>query len=287
MPLTRIALDEESLLGRQFTLPPLPQVAVKVLDSIASDDASAGEIGELIGTDPALAAEVLKVVNSAYYALAREIRDVKSAVAYLGLAKINNIVMVTSVMQAMAPSDADAKKGFWFHSYYTALASKVVAKHVDDAPSLDELYAAGLLHDVGKLVYLKLFPDHYRELSDYATSNGRFLTDAERHFEQPSHLTLGTLLCDHWRLPDSIKHACEAHELEHLEGDQCAHPVQRVVAIANLLVHLHDSDLEPSLNEQITAAAQGAIGCSEQDFLVLMGEIYDLEQEVCRFLDQM
>ena len=287
MALERIVLDPDALLGRQFTLPPLPAVAVKLLDTMASDLTTAKEVGELIGADVGLAAEVLKVVNSAYYGLAREIRDVKTAVAYLGLAKIGRIVMVSSVMQAMAPAAADERRSFWFHSYYTALVSKVVARHVNDAPEPEELYAAGLLHDVGKLVYLKLFPAHYRELTAFAASQGRFLTDAERHLGQPSHLTFGALLCENWRLPDLIRHACEAHELEQLRDGHCVQAVQQVIAVANLLVHLNDSTLDAAVNEEIRAQVQETLGCPEQDFLLIMGEVYDLEQEVARFLDRL
>ena len=189
-------------------------------------------------------------------------------------------------MQALAPAEANERRSFWFHSYYTALVSKLVARITDDAPDPDELYAAGLLHDVGKLVYLKLFPEHYRELAALAASQGWFLTDAERHLGQPSHLMFGTMLCDHWRLPGAIRHACEAHELDQLRGGQCVHPVQRVIAVANLLVHLHDSVLEAAVNEGIRVQVQKTLQCSEQDFLLLVGEVYDLEPEVRRFLGE-
>jgi HD-like signal output (HDOD) protein len=102
MALSQISLDPETLLGRQFSLPPLPEVAVRLLDMMSSELVTAAEVGQLVGPDPGLAAELLKVVNSAYYGLAREIRDVKTAVAYLGLAKTGRIVMVSSVRADVA-----------------------------------------------------------------------------------------------------------------------------------------------------------------------------------------
>jgi HD-like signal output (HDOD) protein len=287
MTLTQIDLDPETLLERQFTLPALPELAVKLLRTLSNDLTTAGEVARLIGADPGLAAEVLKVVNSAYYGLALEVRDIKTAVAYLGLAQIHRVVMVSSVVQALAPAEARDRQSFWFHSFYTALVAKRIAGHFDDAPEQEELYAAGLLHDVGKLVYVKLFPEHFREITTRATSQGQFMCDAERELGQPSHLTLGVLLCDHWRLPASIRHACEAHELGQLRDGACVHPVQRIIAVANLLVHLNNSELNRSVNEEISIQVKETLQCSEEDFLLLMGEVYDLEQEVGRFLEQL
>jgi HD-like signal output (HDOD) protein len=287
MTLTPISLEADSILERQFTLPPLPELALKLIETLSNDLTTAKEVADLIGADPGLAAEVLKVVNSAYYGLALEIRDIKTAVAYLGLAQINRIVMVSSVMQALAPGEAKARRSFWYHSYYTALVAKRIAYRFDKAPESEELYAAGLLHDVGKLVYVKLFPEHYRDLAAHAASQGQFLCDAERELEQPSHLAFGTLLCDQWRLPASIRHACEAHELGQLRDGECVHPVQQVTAVANLLVHLNDSALKRAVNEEIRIQVQAALKCSEEEFLLLMGEVYDLAQDVGRFLERL
>ena len=283
---TPIALGPDTL-QRQFTLPPLPEVAAKLLDTMSSDLTTARDVGELIGADPGLAADVLKIVNSACYGLAREIRDVTTTVAYLGLAKISQIVMVSSVMQVIAPSEVAERRAFWFHSYDTALVAKRVARQVVDAPEPEELYAAGLLHDIGKMVWLKLFPEQHRELTAFAATQGRFLVDDERHFGQPSHLTFGVMLCDRWRLPTSIRHVCEAHELDQLRDGACGSPVQRVIALANLLAQLNGSTPDPAVNEEIRKQVQDTLRCSEQDFLLLMGEVYELEQEVGRFLSQL
>jgi HD-like signal output (HDOD) protein len=280
-------VDYESVFEQEFTLPPLPEVAAKLLEQIADDRASVIQIATLISADVGLSARVLQLVNSAYYSLARTIRDVKTAVGYVGLAQIQRLVVMSSVMQALTTKNRDEQHKIWYHSYYTALAAKCVARRFEPTLEPDELYAASLLHDIGQLVYLKFFPDDYRNMTAFAKKEGRFLVDAERHFERPSHLVLGGMLCEQWGLPDVVKQACEVHELDQLQATCDLHPIQKVTGVSNLLVHLAESQLEEDLKREVQTCIQNRLGCSDQDFLTLIGDVYNLKTEVGRFLDEL
>jgi HD-like signal output (HDOD) protein len=154
-----------------------------------------------------------------------------------------------------------------------------------------EIYTAAVLHDIGKLVYQKFSPEHYLKMIQYCKKKKVFLCDAEKEFGFPSHGRLGALLCNRWQLGDNLENACENHELETLNealraGDELP-PDLKVVALSNLLACLAGDTLNNELNVQITAAIRDTVKISEDEFLVLMGDVYDLKTEVSRFMAQL
>lgn len=272
-----------------FALPALPAVVGKILDSIQSGDATAGEIADLLAADPALAAKVLKIVNSAYYGLPRPIAEVRHAVAYLGLSEIQRLALTATVMQEFAV-DGDDYDQFWRHSFYTALVSKLLARTMPTSFESGSVHTAALLHDVGKLVYMRFWPEHYSELTRSCRASGTMLVEAERELNLPSHVALGSLLCERWRLPTGIRIACEHHELSDLsdlDDDAELRDEILIVGLANLLTNLAAGDLAPETNGAINELAVRALGYDEEQFLLLMGQVYELQLEVDAFLGQL
>ena len=234
-------------------------------------------------------AQILKIVNSAYFGLPRRINGAKHAVAYLGLAEIRRLVLTAAVMKEFRPENPELFMRFWRHSFYTALAIKLLAKEHFRGVDAAELHTAALLHDIGKLVYMKFFPDDYQRLVDYGDSQGTPMVEAEKHLDLPSHQALGAMLCTHWNLPQLVKLACQYHELQDLEALSESGEFRdeiRVLCLANLLSGLETENLSPDTKNAIRTQATIALGCDEQGFLLLMGEIYDLRLEVDRFLKE-
>ncbi len=283
-------IGEQGLLKEHFQLPPLPELVTKVLQRIRSGDATAQEIADILSADVGLVAQILKIVNSAYYGLPRQITEAKHAVAYLGLAEIERAALTATVMKDLAPREQEQHRIFWYHSFYTALAAKQMQRRYAPAVDVEELHTAVLLHDIGKLVYLKFFPEHYSELLRHCRANGQLLVEAERALDYPSHQTLGDLLCEHWNLPDTVRQACLHHELDDLrklDMDEPGAEQTRLVCLANLLSNLATGELSPETKHEIRAVTTESVGGSDQDFLLLMGEIYELKSEVESFLLQL
>jgi len=290
MSLEPIDYDPETFLRERFVLPALPEVVGQLMERINAGKTSAKEISSLIGSDSSLVAQVLRVVNSAYYGLPREITDVTHAVAYLGFGEIYRIVLTVSVTRALEPSHPKEFEHYWRHSFFTALVSKRLAKTYEPTVEPGDVYTASVLHDIGKLVYQRFFPEHYRLMSRFCRENGTFLVDAETHFGNPSHTTFGALLCDRWQLPDDVRRACEFHELAHLRrihpGDDTG-PALRMVCVANLLANLAGESLLDDYKVQVRDEVQRVLECDEEEFLLLMGDVYELKATVARFLERL
>ncbi|HSR51900.1 MAG TPA: HDOD domain-containing protein [Acidobacteriota bacterium] len=287
--LPAIEIDETTFLKDHFSLPPLPQVSTNIMEKISSGDTGPNEIANLLSSDPALVALVFKLVNSAYYSLPKRIERLNQAVAFLGLAEINRLVMALSVMKALEPAEPAAFERFWRHSFYSALISRSVARNFFRNLELEGLYTAVLLHDVGKLIYMRFFPEHYHALVDYTRHRRCFFYQAEERFSLPSHQRFGELLCDRWKLPATVSRACAFHELQQLQQVEPDddREFEIVSAVSNSMAHLADGTLTDQLKEDCRQEIQRVLHCSEENFLIAMAEIYDLQDSVEDFLNRL
>ena len=284
-----IQIDEATFLREHFTLPALPRAITKIQRLIEGGDADMGIVAELISSEPALVAQVLKIANSAYYGLPREVKNVKFALAFLGLNEIYRMVLSLSVVNTLGIKEKKELQEFWFHSFYTSLCTKYLAKKYEQHLSFEELWSAAILHDVGKMIYLKFFPEHFKALNQYTEDNGCTFSVAEAHFALPPSARFGSLLCDHWRLPVHVKTACELHTLADLprtEGDKLTHRFARMICLGNLLTILSTDELNQDQKNDIVERVQEALHCDESEFLAMMGDIYELRVEVERFTEQ-
>ncbi len=286
-PLPSICVDPETFLRRDCYLPPLPEVVSRIQQIIHDENITLNDVVEIISSDPALVAQILKIVNSAYYSLPREIIRLQYAIAYLGLNEIYRMVLTLSVVDTLAVQNKRELHEFWFHSFYVALCGRFLARKFEPQLSVDELWPAAILHDIGKLVYLKFFHDHYRGLLQFCLERGCMFSRAEKALSVPPSAYFGELLCDHWKLPRKIKEACRFHALDDIpqlprEGETGA--FRRIVCLANLCALLGSELLGMEANREIADALQQNMDYTEQEFLALMGSIYELKIDAESFM---
>jgi HD-like signal output (HDOD) protein len=288
--LVPIEIDPKTFLRQHFTLPALPEVVGQIQNLIHDDNADMATVAELISGEPALVAQVLKVVNSAYYGLPKEITKVHFAIAFLGLSEVYRMVLSLAVIETLTITERDDLDKFWLHSFFAALVTKYLAKKYEPQLSSDELWSGAILHDIGKLVYLKFFPGHYKALTSYCEEHGCLFSEAEKHLSLPSSSFMGTMLCDHWRLPGKVKEACEFHTLQDLpliESDGPSGSFLRMICLGNLLAVLSSDELRNAAKQKITRATGKALDCTEAQFLAMMGDIYELRIDVEQFVSQL
>ena len=168
---------------------------------------------------------------------------------------------------------------------YTALCARYLANRYERHMPFSELWAPALLHDIGKMVYLKFFPNHFNALREFAEENGCLYSEAEREHGLPSSAYLGGLLCERWRLPRKIKDIClmeEADALADLRAGKDFQPIQRIIMLANLAAVLTADRLNKEKQHALSDTLMQAFDLTEPEFLVLMGALSDLKLEADR-----
>jgi HD-like signal output (HDOD) protein len=283
--LTPIEIDPKTFLREHCSLPALPEAVISIQGMIQDDATDSALIAQIISGDPALVAQVLAVVNSAYYSLPKTTSSVKYAVAYLGFSVIQRIVISVGVVNAMGIKEKKELNDYWHHSFFTALTTKYLAKkfwrHLDP----EELWTASIIHDIGKLVYIKFFPEHYKELKRYCEQNGCLFSEAEKHYKLPASSYLGSLLCHHWRLPIKVEDACGYHNLFHISKQ--GSDFQTAIALGNLLTTLSAGGLNESCKNRIEEATENILELSPDNFILIMADVYGLESEAEKFLSSL
>jgi putative nucleotidyltransferase with HDIG domain len=228
------------ILEKLNDIPTLPAVATKVSELINNPNSSSAEIAEVLKKDQVLTAKVLKLINSPYYSIPGEVTDVKRALAYLGFNTLAQLVLSVSVISAFsaAKNTKFSMRNFWQHALGTAVASEIIAKKIG-YPKPEECFTCGLLHDIGKIVLLKIAPEEFAKVLALAEKEHLSFFEAERRLGVPSHGYLGEYIADKWRLPMVIRMSIRYHHVD-VSGMQTMldsiKPAVQTVALANQIV---------------------------------------------------
>jgi diguanylate cyclase (GGDEF)-like protein len=250
---TDFALDAglRSRLERCATLPTLPAVAIKVLDLCQRDALDLAEIAKTLGQDPALAAKVLRTINSSVFGLRDEVRTLAHATALLGANAIRTLALSFSLAQGLKKNDRNVLAGYWRRSLVSAVAARELAGLCKGVHP-DEAFLAGLLQDIGMLALARVMSADYPRL--YAEAKGHHVrcTDAERRLLGCDHAAVGAWLAERWRLPKATVLAISAsHDPGVLLSARVAPELVRLVQVAALAGHLAEVWVSGSAAESV------------------------------------
>jgi HD-like signal output (HDOD) protein len=265
------ALVEEldrSLAEKSLALPSLPEVALKIRKALSDENVSISEISRLIGSDPALAARILKTANSAlFYRGSKPITSVHGAVSQLGQRMVRNVALSFAAQQVFIGYGSQSLRNqltsVWQHSVHTAALAHMLAR-VRTKLNPDEAFLAGLLHEIGKLYILLRAKDNMDALASEA---------AFQSVLEAWHPRLGRAVIETWELPQDLAIAVGDHQSCPLEA---ADPptMTAVVAVANYLAE-HS---ETACNEEnffAKAPSFGALSMDKPtfDWLIRAGDV--------------
>jgi len=213
--LRRILQDEglKALVSKIDALPSLPSLYEEITTALQDDGASLAEVGKLIKQDIGMSAQILKVVNSAFFGIKREVSDIQTAISYLGLDTIQALVLSGGVFRQFEGQELElfSLEGLWSHSQKTAHMARALAKAEGmEKPQMDQVFVSAMMHDVGKLVLVAGVPDLYREVLARC-SEGVRTSVAEREVLGANHGEVGGYLMGLWGLPDSVVEGVAYH----------------------------------------------------------------------------
>ncbi len=190
---------------KDFSPPPLPEVVARVLDRLSHPEVTPAEVAPLIEKDPALAAQVLKLVNSAFFGLSRSITSIREATTLLGLKEIKSLVLSYGVVQTIKDPHREGFDiaVFWEDSLFRALFAREVARHRGFQP--EEAFSGALLEDVALPVLLTNWYEGYRRVYEtWQADRSRSLHEVEREMLSWDHAQAGAWVLRSWKLPDVL-----------------------------------------------------------------------------------
>jgi len=246
---------QDELLKRLFSriheVSSLPAVALKVIEIANDSSTEAEDLLIAIRFDPAMAARIMRTVNSAYYGLPNRVGDLKLAISLLGFDEIRNLAMTAYVAQMFRGSvgyGTYSREKLWNHMIGTAMVARLVAG-ITRCALPREAYLAGLLHDLGIILIDQYLHAPFCKVIDSLQVNGD-QCNLEREALGFDHAELGAFVAERWRLPDHLVAAIRYHHRP-LDYEGAHANVVNAVTLANFLCHARNLS---SLGVQVACA---------------------------------
>jgi HD-like signal output (HDOD) protein len=221
------------------SLPPFSPVLNRVLASLAEDDVPFSRLADLIEKDAVVAGNVLQLVNSALYARRGTVNSVRHAISILGVAKLRNAVLAMSVTrmwhQVRTPASWSMAR-FNMHSAAVAMLSDHLAQHLPVAYP-EGAFAAGLLHDVGRLLVAFGLPQEHEEIIAVHEHELAPFLECEYRILGFTHTDLSFAALEAWNLPVPIRVAVRDHHLAGTLDVSAPFPLSSVLTAANHYVN--------------------------------------------------
>jgi putative nucleotidyltransferase with HDIG domain len=192
-------------------LPPLPQVALQAVRLSADSDSSTRELQDLIRTDQALSAQLLKIANSAMFGRMREVATLTDAILTLGFSTSRSVVIASSVKNLFSRGPTGVlEQTLWEHALATAITGSAFSRALQLATS-EEIFVAGLLHDIGKNVLTLKFPEAHEALLRRFRDQGGDGLSMELATFGFDHAMVGEALLGSWNLAEGVQAGVRWH----------------------------------------------------------------------------
>jgi HD-like signal output (HDOD) protein len=250
-------------------IPSQPQALLELSLLLAEDDINLQAAAALIESDMALAAAVMRALNSSLYGLQGRVQSVHQAITYLGLREVAAITFEMGLRAAFAPApelDPIWKRAAWRGQVMARLAEQLS----EDAWGA---HSAGLFEECGKAVLFRHAPEHYRAMLRAATDDAA-LAEMERAGFGVSHDALGAALCESWGLGAAAVHSVRHHVRAQATRELPLPPARRDLCALSVLAHLVETDPD----DAETAAAAIAVQAGLDPDLVLQALRRELAQ---------
>jgi HD-like signal output (HDOD) protein len=215
-------------------LPPMPAVAIKVMELLGDPDVNYGKLGEAISSDAAVSARLLKVANSAFYSMKRQIKTLDHAIAIVGERTLRSLVLAAS-LEGMNKSYGLLEKLLWEDAMGCAIGARVLARRFNSADP-EEAFLAGLFRHLGKIVMNYSDPESYQSLAEAMYCEGGRTTELEGRYFPYAHTVVGAAVLDKWNFGRALVISALHHEdLQiDLEQEENGAAILRLTATVNL-----------------------------------------------------
>jgi HD-like signal output (HDOD) protein len=231
----------QSMLSKFEELPTIPEILFQILKILDDPDSGASDLAEVVRLDAPLTARILRLANSPYYSTRGDMTDIHRCIAVLGYRTIRQVAICVSVATSVVSAAARVEgqldyRELWRHSVATGAIANRLAEMVD-FPVPEEVFTAGLLHDLGKFVLEIYSPDSYSQIIGSRKGTGRSLVEVEREVFGFDHAILGEAFGFSWRFPGMLTR-CFGHHHDTPSGPSVPGSEEHAVALVALADYL-------------------------------------------------
>ena len=220
----------------------------EINELLLNPDTSADDLSAVICRDPGLTAKLLRLVNAAYYGFHRQLTSVSLAITMLGFEEVQSLAMAAAVM-GMWDNDAGnpvVRERLWEHSILVARLARAIGAQAKVEAEVPDLFVAGLLHDIGKIVIEREFPEQYADVMEIQITTGDSAREIEERVFAVRHEEVGAWLLERWQLPGLLVDGVGAHHAP--EGATEAPVLAALLRLANALAHFDEAAEEGAKN---------------------------------------
>lgn len=277
---------QDLIRNRNTQMPTLPVIIEKILSMAHEENTSANTLAEFISKDQAIANKILRLSNSAYYGMMKEIDSIPRAITIIGFNEVVSLTIGMSVISAFSGKDADKKfdmKGLWIHSLGCAFAARSTAKKLGILQS-EQIFISGLLHDMGKVILAIYFPDEYDSALSYAKDNETELFRAEKLILGVNHAILSGMLMEQWNFPEMILLPAQNH---HAVDDSSSKYLKLtlIVAFADFLSQKAEFGASWTTKVPVITRVREQLGISRDDADEMVNQLAEQKEEIEAFFE--
>ncbi len=220
---------------QEIKLPEIPSTVFELNEVIANPVASAEDIARVVNKSPSLAAILLKIVNSPIYAFPSQIDTIPRAVTLIGTREISDLALGISAISIFKdiPENMIDMHLFLKHSLACGIISRVLCAN-KDITQTEQLFVSGLLHDIGRLILYKYYPEQMKKILIRSESSKELLHQEEKIGLACKHTDIGRDLLKKWKIPFSIVNNVFYH---HNPSDADNRTNATIVHLADIIVH--------------------------------------------------
>lgn len=248
---SRLANDRlRTLAGSLKNLPSLPELYLEIAEALQSPTCSAQRIAEIASQDPAIAAKLLHLTNSAFFGFSRKVSSIDEAVQLLGVGIVQSLAIAVPIFTSFSRQKCPEfpLDQIWEHSLQTGIICRhICTQYLGDAFLAEQAFCAGLLHDLGKVMLADNLPADYSKILKESHEQYSPLREKEQQAFNATHADVGGYLLAIWGLPIPLVEAVANH---HCPGRCGTHELSLagIVHIANTLQYVTAGQVDPRLN---------------------------------------
>ncbi len=249
LPINEKTQKDISVVSHEFVkiideLPQLPDNISKIQRLISDPDVKMSEIATLISSDVSLTTDLLKLVNSALFALASPCHSIVEAVKMIGIRGVKNLLLSVAAKGTLS-KDGGGGRELWTHSHQVAFYAYNLARNFypKDPTIIEDAYVCGLLHDIGKIVFETAHPEIMEQMKEICESKNIPSSVFERLVAGVNHGEIGALIAEKWNFPDVIVSAIRHHHEPDYAPEQFK-KITSLIYLSDLIAHYQTGEVD-------------------------------------------